>query len=114
MKSEWPERRMQADLPFMAHMPYCYDGISFKTGNKQNDFAAAALKGLRPGSRAALSTRTWLRTAGRCCARPSENRVKVPRPPAECRQQRLQSSPTATTLPVRRCGISERERSHRP
>ena len=38
MESEWPEKRMQADLPFMAHMPYSYGEAGFKAGNKLNDF----------------------------------------------------------------------------
>ena len=34
MESEWPEKRMQAVLPFMAHMPCSYGEVAFKNGNR--------------------------------------------------------------------------------
>jgi hypothetical protein len=41
MESEWPQKRMQAVLPFMAHMPCSYGEVAFKNGNRINDSGAS-------------------------------------------------------------------------
>jgi hypothetical protein len=85
MESEWPEKRMQAVLPFMARMPCSHGEVAFKNGNRLNDSGAPPS---RPSSRGHGQPRRP-HLAARCCPRPSQNRIKVPWPPAKCRQQRL-------------------------
>ena len=40
MESKWPGKRIQAELPFMAHVLYNHCESDFKTGNKPDDLAA--------------------------------------------------------------------------
>jgi hypothetical protein len=114
MESKWPGKRIQADLPFMAHMLYNHCEGGLKAGNKLNDLAAPPSRAVSQDHRATPSTRTWLRTAVRCRTRPSQNRITVPWPPAECRRHRLQSSPAATALHSIPLRDPVPERSHRP
>jgi hypothetical protein len=93
MENEWLEKRMRADLPFMAHMPYSYGEVGFKVGDKRKNFAAPPSTALSRNHGQAKSTRTWLRIAAHSCMPPSETRIEVPWLPAECRRHRLQSSP---------------------
>jgi hypothetical protein len=114
MESEWLEKRMRVDLPFMAHMPHSYGEVGFKASNKHKSFAAPPATALSRNHGQATSTRTWLRTAAHSCTPPSETRIEVPWPPAECRRQRLQSSPAGHG--ALRCAAPESpepERSHR-
>jgi hypothetical protein len=114
MESKWPGKRIQAGLPFMANMLYNHYEVGFKASNKLNDLAAPPSGAFSRDHGAAPSTRTWLRTAVRCYARPALNRITVPWPPAECRGHRLQSSPAATALHSIPLGDPLPERSHRP
>ena len=84
MENEWLQKRMRVDLPFMAHMPHSYGEVGFKAGNKHKNFAAPPATALSRNHRQATSTRTWLRTAVHSCMPPSETRIEVPWPPAEC------------------------------
>src|SRR5579859_2548284 len=81
MESKWRGKRIQADLPFMAHMLYNHRESGFKTGNKPDDLAAPPSKASRRDHGTAPSTCTWLRTVVRCRTRPSQNRITVPWPP---------------------------------
>lgn len=114
MESNWPGKRIQADLPFMAHMLYNHCKGGFKAGNKLNDLAMPSSTAFSRDHGTAQSTRTWLRTAVRCCTRPSQNRITVPWPPAECRRHRLHSSSAASALHSIPLPDPVPERSHRP
>ena len=106
VESEWLKKRMRADLPFMTHMPHSCDGVGFKARNKRKNFAAPPSMALSRNHGQAKSTRTWLRIAAHSCTPPSETRIEVPWPPAECRRQRLQSSPAGHgRSTVRRSGV---------
>jgi hypothetical protein len=114
MESKWPGRRIQAELPFMAHMLYNHCESGLKTGNKPDDLAAPPSRAFSRDHGTTPSTRTSLRTAVRYRTRPSQNYITVPWPSVECRWHRLHSSSAATALH----GIPLRdpvpERSHRP
>ena len=114
MESKWPGKRIQAGLPFMAHMLCNHYEVGFKAGNKLNDLAAPPSRASSREHGAAPSTRTWLRTALRYNAWPSLNRITVPWPPAECRRHRPLSSPAATALPSIPLRDPVPERSHTP
>ena len=114
MESKWPGKRIKAELPFMAHMLYSHCESGFNTGNNPDDLAAPPSRAFSRDHRAAPSTRSWLRTAVRCCTRPSQNRIAVPWPPAECRRHRLHGSSAATALHSIPLLDPVPERSHRP
>ena len=114
MESKWPGKRIQANLPFMVHTLCNHYGGGFKASNKLNDLAAPPSRASSRYHGTAPSTRTWLRIAARCCARPSQNRIAVPWPPAECRRHRLHSSSAATALHSIPLRDLVPERSHRP
>lgn len=97
----------------MAYTLYNHCEGGFKAGNKLNDLAAPS-RAFSRNHGTAPSIRPWLRTAVRCCARPSRNRITVPWPPAECRRHRMHGSSAASALhsiPLR--GLVP-EGSHRP
>ena len=87
MESEWPEKRMQAVLPFMAHMPRSYGEVAFRNPaigsttsarRPQGPPAGATGSPIDPHLAANRSARGLRRTAS-----------KVPWPPAKCCRQRL-------------------------
>ena len=101
MESKWPGKRIQADLPFMAHMLYNHCESGFKTGNKPDDLAAppsrassrdhGAALSTRPGCvRPAAAARDLLRTASRCPGRP------LSAVGTDCRVRRLRPRSTAS------------------
>jgi hypothetical protein len=115
MESEWLEKRMRADLPFMAHMRHSYGEVGFKARNRHKNFGAPPSTTLSRNHGQAKSTRTWLRTAVHSCTPPAETRIEVPWPQAECRRQPLQSSPAGHgALRYAAPESAEPERSHRP
>ena len=114
MESKWPGKRIRAHLPFMAHMLYNHCKGGFKAGNKLNDLAMPSSTAFSRDHGTAQSTRTWLRTAVRCCTRSSQNSITVPWPPAECRRHRLHSSSAASALHSIPLPDPVPERSHRP
>jgi hypothetical protein len=97
MESIWPENRIRAGLPFMAHTLCGHGEAGFKPGNKLNDFIEPSSRTSSRDHRAAPSTRTWLRTAARCGVRPLRTASRRPGSGSDATGNDS-SSPAATAL----------------